>query len=480
MIFDIMTSNQPLPPLLTLSFRHFLSKKSSVSLSMKKITNSAFWMLILLFVALLSCNDPSTIGADLLSGDQLDTEFTDTLTVRARTVSNDSLTVWGPGVNGVVFQNFTFGDYLDPVFGRTVSSIYAQIVTNATPPNFIDSLSRIDSVVFTLAYNTDLYYGKIDEPFTVEVYEMDEQLDVDAKYLNSDSFAVKPMPIGVKTFMPNLTDSITVMEPSSDTVKSVKLPPHLRIQLDTAFAGRIMRTDSLTLVTDSLFLSEVLKGIWLKPASQNAGLLSFIMRSGNTNIRFYYHDGTKKKSYDFKAFTGNPVVLHQRNYYGGSIVGNNIGLTDRSEVFLQGLNGVNIELEIPYAESLQGLIINKAELVFPILTLPEDNDNYEPVSQIYASEIIVDDSVAVLDDIYYASISHQGADFGDYFGGKVTSDDNYKLNIAAQLQRMITGDSKKKLLLTTYLRSERAARVVLGGTSNSDNPAKLKIWYTKY
>ncbi len=447
---------------------------------MEKITTSAFWMLTISLVALFSCNDPSAIGSDLLSGDQLETEFTDTLTVKARTVSNDSLTVWGPGLNGVVFQNFVFGDYQDPIFGRTVSSIYTQIVTGATPPNFIKDVSVLDSVVLTLAYNTDLTYGKVDEPFSIEVYEMDESLLVSEKYLNSDSFAVKPTPIGMKTFVPNLTDSITVMEPAGDTIRNVKLPPHLRIKLDTAFAGRIMRTDSLTLVTDSVFINDVLKGIWLKPSSQNAGLLSFIMRSGNTNIRFYYHDDTKKKSYDFKAFSGNPVVLHQRNYYGGSIVGNNIGLEDRNELFLQGLNGVNVEVEIPYAEELKGLLINKAELIFPIITLPGDNDVYDPVAQIFGSEIASADSTVVLDDIFYPSVRLQAQDFGDYFGGKVTSDDTYKLNLAAQLQRMIAGESKKKILLTVYLRSERAARVILAGVNNPDNPAKLKIWYTKY
>ncbi len=444
---------------------------------MKKITNSAFLVLILTLVALFSCNDPSTIGADLLSGDQLDTEFTDTLTLKARTVVNDSMTVWGPGVNGVVFQNFAFGDFQDPIFGRTVSSIYAQIITNTSAPPFKPE-SVLDSVVLMVAYNKDLSYGKLDEPFTMEVYEMSQSIEVAKKYLSSDSFSVKPTPLAVHTFTPNLTDSLTVMETNADTVREVKLPPHLRIKLDTAFAGKILRLDSLTLATDSLFL-DYFKGIWLKPASQNAGLLSFIMRSGNTNIRFYYNDGGKKKSYDFKAFSGNPVVLHQRNYYGGSIVGNQIGQGSEM-LFMQGLNGVNIEFEIPYADELKGLIINKAELILPILTLPEDKTEYVPVRQIFAVEVTSDTSVTILDDIYLASISHPSSDFGNYFGGKVTSDNTYKMNLASQLQRMISGSSKKKLLFSVHLRSERAARVVVGGPNHPDTPAKLKIWYTKY
>ncbi len=450
---------------------------------MNKLINSAFLLLTISLIALFSCNDPSSLGSDLLSGDQLDTEFTDTLTLRARTVPNDSLTVWGPGVNGVVFQNFAFGDFQDPVFGRTVSSIYAQVVTNASPPKFKKGTSVLDSVVLTLAYNADLSYGKIDEPFTIEVYEMSESLDAKKKYLASDSFSVKPTPIAVHTFVPNTKDSLTVMEINADTARSVRVPPQLRIRLDTAFAGPIFRLDSMTLANDTSFL-QFFKGIWLKPASQNAGLLSFIMRGANTNLRFYYSDGNAKKSYDFRIFSGNPVVLHQRNYYGGSVVEDYISQPGENRndslLFMQGLNGVNIEFEIPYAESLKGLIINKAELILPIVVLPEDNSIYKPVRQVYATVKLTDTSSVILDDIFYATRSYPSSDFGDYFGGKVTSSNDYRLSISAHFQRMVSGDSGNTMRFTAHFRTERAARVVLGGPTHSAMPAKLLIRYTKY
>jgi|GEM_PF-574277 len=456
-------------------------KITGLILSMKKLTHAAFWMLAFSLVALFSCNDPSELGSDLLSGDQLQTDFTDTLTVRARTVQNDTLTVWGPGVDGVVFENFAFGDFQDPIFGRAVASIYAQIVTSTSLPTFDPDSSVIDSVVLTLSYNKDLSYGKLDEPFTIEVYQLEDSLEVSKEYFNTDSFAVKPVPLGVKTFVPNVTDSVTVMEPNADTLKTVKYTAQLRIPLDTTLIAPIIRLDTSILNHDDKFL-EIFRGIWLKPASQNAGMLSFIMRSANTNIRFYYHDGAAKKYYDFKSYSGTPIVLHQRNYYGGSQVAPYLNAAGENRndsiLFLQGLNGVNIELEIPYAESLNGLIINKAELILPIIN--DDKSVYEPVEQIYAVEIESDTSAVVIDDIKYLLLNRPSSDFGDFFGGKVTSDNTYVLNLASQLQRMAAGDSSKKLRLTAYIRSERAARVVLAGTNHPEFPAKLKIRYTKY
>ena len=51
--------------------------------------------LTLLFFGLLffACNDTSIIGSDLLEDDQLEFEFTDTLTIHAKTIAVEYLTI---------------------------------------------------------------------------------------------------------------------------------------------------------------------------------------------------------------------------------------------------------------------------------------------------------------------------------------------------------------------------------------------------
>ncbi|MCC6723850.1 MAG: DUF4270 family protein [Saprospiraceae bacterium] len=453
---------------------------------MKKLTNSALWVLYLSIFALISCNDPTVIGSDLLSGDQLDIEFIDTLTLKAKTVPNDSLVVWRTGTNSVILSNFALGDFQDPIFGRTVSSIYTQFFTNTSRPNFDPTKHTLDSVVLLVPLNASLSYGNLDETYTVEVYEMSDVLNAKSTYTNFDSFAVNPAPLATHSFIPNFTDSITVMEPSSDTVREVRLPAHLRIKLDNAAMSRILSMDSLTINVDSNFVKSF-KGLWLKPASQNKGMLSLNMRSSTqTNLRFYYTEsGTKKKSYDFHSFSGNPIVLHQQNYYGGSIAGDFLNTPNSAQndslIFLQGLNGVNFELEIPYAEDLNGIIINKAELILPILSLPGDIADITPVAQMYATEYVSDTSLIVIDDIYLPIRNLSTDDFGKYFGGKAGADDiQYKISLSAHMQKMIAGKTTKTLRFTVNNRTESPTRVVLGGPSHSEFPAKLRISYTKY
>ena len=254
---------------------------------MKKLTKPALWVLAISLAALFSCNDPSAIGSDLLSGEDLDTDFTDTLTLRARTVTSDSIRVWDSSASGVDFQNFAFGDFQDPIFGRSVSSIYAQMLPSNNKPDFGGSTTAsLDSVVIMLAYNPALCYGKLDEPFTMELYEMDQSLDNDEVYYNTDSFAVKAVPFATAIFVPNIEDSLTIFSARADTVYEQILPAHLRITLagDDPFALSLFNADTSVLNNDSVFL-ESFRGFWLKPASTNAGMLSFAMRPSSFVFR---------------------------------------------------------------------------------------------------------------------------------------------------------------------------------------------------
>lgn len=451
---------------------------------MKKLTNPALWVLYLSLVALVSCNDSSTIGADLLSDDELGVEFTDTITLSAYTVAEDSLLIWDSNTNGTIYQNFIFGDCQDPIFGRTVASIFAQIVPNTVVPDFEGA--TLDSVVLMLTYNEDLCYGNLDELFALEVYELDEQLDPDEDYYTVDSFAVKPAPVGIASFTPNVADSMEVLVPQGnpDTVITEKLPAHLRIRLENSFGQSLMQYDSATYANDTVF-SAAFHGIWLKPTSQNAGLLNFAMRNSTSNLRVYYHTSSDTASYSFRIYNDDPVVMHHRNYYGGSTVEAHIAqageMRNDSFLFLQGLRGLNIELELPYIQSLNGVVINKAELLLPILSLPGEDEDFASVQQLYAVEVASDTSAFVLDDIGLPLARIPGSDFGDYFGGKPDeTNGRYAINLTAILQRMTSGDAKNRIRLTPYIRAERANRVVLSGPAKYEAPAKLKVTYTKY
>jgi len=446
---------------------------------MKHHFKEALWGLAALFLALMSCNDPTVIGSDLLSGDGLDINFTDTITLTGHTVKEDSIKTFDPDVFTSDFANFHCGDFMDPVFGRSTSTIYAQVNLNTTPPFFGNG--TLDSIVLILPYNADLSYGKLDETYSIEIYEMDESFLDSTQYFSNESFAVKGIPIGMKDFVPKVTDSVLVVVPNNDSLITQLEAPHLRVRLDQFFSESFFSADTFNFNTRRNFL-EFFKGIQIRPVSSNHGLVSFRMRNQMTGIRVYYHEDTVFKQYQFPIFAGNVVTAQFTHDYTGSIAGDFIGpgaTGGDSLFFVQGMSGLNFNIEIPYADAFENIVVNRAEIVLPIVTLMEDEMVYSPVSQIVVSEVRSDGTFRVIDDLTIA-LTRLGENFGDLFGGVVTTDGVYKLNISAHFQDMVRGIASKKIRVTVYFKPEHAERAVLAGPRHATTPAKLRLSFTKF
>jgi hypothetical protein len=446
---------------------------------MKYHFKEALWVLTALFLALMSCNDPTVIGSDLLSGDELDIDFTDTLTLTGYSVEADSVRTYDPDIFTSDFENFHCGDFLDPIFGRTTSTIYAQVNLNTSVPNFLNG--TLDSIVLILPYNADLSYGKLDETYSIEIYQLDESLNDSIAYYSTNSFDTKSERIGFKEFIPRVTDSVSVVIPNKDSLVTERQVPHLRINLDQIFSTAFFKADTSNFNTNSKFL-EFFKGLQIRPVSSNSGMVSFKMRNAMTGLRVYYHEDSIFRQYQFPIFTGNVVTANFTHDYTGSIAEKFIGpdaLVKDSLYFLQGLSGLNFDLEIPYAESFQNIVVNRAEIILPIITLPEDGMGYSPVKQILVSEVLTDSTFRVIEDASIA-LTRFGENFGDLFGGKVTTDGTYVLNISAHFQDMMRGLAGKKMRVSVYFKPERAARVVVAGARHGTTQAKLRLSFTNY
>ena len=446
---------------------------------MKHHFKEALWVLAALFLTLISCNDPTVIGSDLLSGDGLDIEFTDTLTLTGYTIEADSVKTYDPDIFTADYENFHCGDFLDPVFGRSTSTIYAELNLNTSAPFFLNG--TLDSIVLILPYNADLSYGKLDEMYSIEIYELDERLNDSLTFYSTSSFDTKSTPIGFKDFVPRVADSVLVVVPNKDSLVTALQAPHLRVRLDQFFSTPFFKADTSNFNTNSKFL-EYFKGIQIRPVSSNKGMVSFNMRNSMTGLRVYYHEDSTFRQYQFPIFSGNVVTANFTNDYAGSIAENFIGPNAAGKdslFFIQGMSGLNFNLEIPYAEAFKNIVVNRAEIILPIINLPEDDMDYSPVKQVVVSEMLTDSTFRVIDDVSIA-LTRVGDKFGDLFGGNVTSDGAYKLNISAHFQDMMRGLVGKKMRVTVYLKPERAERVVLAGPRYGPAPAKVRLSFTKY
>jgi hypothetical protein len=448
---------------------------------MKHLRLAALYVLVLSLITLFSCNDPTVIGSDLLAGDQLDIEFTDTLTIRAWTVQQDSVKTYDKSPLSSEYSFFPCGDLRDPVFGKSIARINTQLSLNTSSPDFDEAV--IDSVILLLPYQKDKLYGKLDEIFDLEVWELDETLYDSLNYYSNHEAKLKPAMIGFAQFRPK-TDSITVIVPAKDTLITEKLPPHLRIRMEDAFVQAFLYSDSANFTSNKLFRA-FFKGLQVRPpanGSGNQGMLNFNFRHSLAGLQVYYHEDTKFSQYKFPVFSSSLITAEFVHEYEGAFVKDYLGENgsrNDSLLFLQGMSGLNFDLEIPYADKLEKLIINRAEVLLPVVDLAGDNPDFDPVEQIVVSEIVNDTTFRTIDDLTF-SINRAGDNFPQLFGGKILSNHTYRVNISAHFQDMIRGQASKKMRFAVYLKPENASRVVIGGPTHATLPAKLRLSFTRF
>jgi hypothetical protein len=446
---------------------------------MKSPFQSLFCLLAALLPLLFSCNDPSEIGANLLSGDELSLDYTDTLTLRAFSITTDSIRTYDPDPFTADYDNAHCGDFMDPIFGRTTASIYTQFSLNSSvAPDFKNAL--LDSLVLVLPYNATLSYGKLDESYGIEIYRLAQELPDTVLYYSNQTFETQSTPIGSKTYTPAVSDSVSILVPSADSMKTERQIPQLRIPLDATFANALL-SDTAALENNAAFQASF-KGIHIRPSSSNLGMVSFNIRNNLAGLWAYYREDTLHRVYQFPVFSGDVVTSHFEHDYEGSIAGDFLSQPSGSDslLFLQGLSGLNIDLEVPFADNLGNMVINRAELVLPILRLEGDDSVFDPVPQIIVSEILPDSSAVVVRDLNLA-ISRVGDQFDSLFGGNATpSTTAYVVNLSAHFQDLIRGAAEKKLRISVYLKPEHAERVVLCGPGHPLTPAKIRLGFTRY
>ena len=160
------------------------SKIISLISKRKVIQLSAIFFLGL--IVLMGCKKKEDgIGLNVQpQGDQLNVELIDTASIITYSIKEDSLKsdeLDGPSM---------LGTYIDPYFGKMDASIVSQIRLEASvdftlSSGSLDSLV-IDSVIMYLALQGS--FGNLD-PQTFEVYQMDEDIDIDSTYYTNKLMA---------------------------------------------------------------------------------------------------------------------------------------------------------------------------------------------------------------------------------------------------------------------------------------------------
>jgi hypothetical protein len=423
--------------------------------------------------AIFGCKKPSDqIGSDIgvVDGD-INSSFTDTLTVNAFTVREDS-------VRADRTSLVPFGSYFDPYFGVTTSSVYLNFILGNIFSNGLTGVNQVDSVVLRVRFATPTHYGNIGKykgTIKVSVHQLMEKLTVYSSsnpgYGSTRNLNVNSTPIGTGIIVPNPYDSVSV--------QGVKEAPHIRIKLNTAFGTQLLSNPGG--FTSTQAFADYFYGLFLKVVPANnfgdGGFVYLFPPGEGTRLSVYYNDTSK---IEFKVNADNSVWIgHHEHNYSNAIppftnLSGPVSGGGSNPLLIQPLTGTKIKIHIPYLKNFnadKSIGINKAELIFPVD--PTYLDNYAPTEQLLLSRQspINDSTYALADDPQSLGTN----------GGKYDADKKeYKFNIKLHVQAIMSGFvGNDTLVLRAAGQTVRANRVALYGTGNAINKVKLRLYYTK-
>lgn len=421
---------------------------------------------------LSSCTDDVTsIGLDLI--DEVGTDFTDTATVTAYSIREDSLNTSALTANLV-------GEIEDPVFGPLKAATYAQFALSGTSVNFGDN-PVLDSVVLTLQLSS--YYGDTTSKVGIRVYELSEALSPGSYYQNSTVAYDESTPLNYSL------DGYSIKPNTKVTVDTAIYNAHLRIRLSDEFGRSLLSNQSG--MTSTAAFQNIVKGLCIASVSHTGSVgyvLHSSMTSSLTGITLYYHNGGTAAKYTFPCdkscarFTG-----YTHNYEGSANADfvQEILNGDRSvgatTLFAQASGGIKTVIRFPNMKdafkSLNNrVVVNKAELV--ICNVDPDEKYLVPPSGLSLQGVstATGKTVYLPDDEYYSSTSYFG---GTYDSGKK----EYRFRITKYVQDLILGNTgyADSVYLVVKGAGIRANRLVIGGTGRTDDRRlRLELSYTTY
>lgn len=456
--------------------------------------NKWFCFLILLSFLFTQCNDTTVVGSSIFDDEELSVTSTDTLDLVATTFALDSLRVFS--LDNSSIQTFLLGELNDPFLGPMSSTLFTELhypvdlLTGLVlQPDYEDD-DVLDSMVLALQVNPEGFYGDLESTFDIRIFEVTEGLNTQFNVSTNDDFAFNPEPIAELNNVRIPRDSIVVFFPSTGT--STREAPQLRIPLGADVSNRLF-TELDDFFTDAEFFA-AFPGIRIEatPTTGNSMIAANIANNqfNSTLQAFYSRDGVAQLyEYALNDLTAGISLGFKFSQFERDFESSPISqfLDDTaagdSLLFIQGMLGTSVEIDLSSLLELDDVLINLAELEMTVAQLPgEDFSVTPPLEALVVSTRGENGDLVLLSEITEGLLFDQ---LGLRFGGQLEEvTDNgetvfrYRMNITRSLIEIFNGNLPSTIFITPLSTAEQAGRTILYGPGHSRFPLKLQLSLT--
>jgi hypothetical protein len=444
-------------------------------------------LLISLFI-LNSCKNPDGVGLDVDPSKQLDGTMLVDSNVLLNTMLEDSVITTSQSRTPLAYFN-------DPELGETLSNI----VTNINLPNksaytIPEGTISIDSAVLSLKYTAGGFYGdtiaNLANVFKAEIFKVSEKPIAGRAYYSTKHWSETGSPLAVKTFRVRVKDSIIINEivkGKADTNR--KIPPQLRIKIDTNFIRSTLFTAGNHIKTHDAFQNAI-KGLYIKmdkAGTTGAGGIVTFGLADTISVYIRVKNGSTIDSSVVFLPIDNKIADIRFNH-STAVTDAISSTTPNTKAYVQGLGGLRSKVsfaELKDNAELKNAIINRAELV--VQPVPGTTILYPALPRLTMYKFDLAKQRTFIEDA-----ADQSSGFGGLFGGLygVPIKNEYRFLLTTYVQNLVSGKTQdygtfiaaaSEADLTTISFAATGypiARTILFG-KNSPYRLRLNIIYTK-
>jgi hypothetical protein len=450
------------------------------------MTQNSIFRTVALFIGgigvVLSCTKPTSFGEELLVNEIADYD-TLTLPVVCTIEREDSVQTTDKTSSALYFL---CGSITDPVFGTSKADIYTQITHTSDRFNFKNAV--FDSAVLILPYALDGFYGDTMIPQTLRVSVLTDTFKNRIRdfYYSNNTINTGEEIGRVDNFLPRPRTAKNIFDTAANAIKIA----HIRVPLSATFGQQILALDSTTIVNDGL-LRKQLKGLKIESEASAAPgcIMGLNLNTTRCLIRLYYtRNDTLHTAYDLLlSAAGNIKFSNFEHDYANTTAASQLGMPNPDRLYIQGMGGLRVKMEVQGAAALENILINKAQLEVNAVSGQTQNGLFGLPKQLLLAQRNNNDTLIIIPDVNY--LRGNGASEFDFFGGQPTKQvfngtnvDRYYLTMSKHLQALVDDTSndprKQTMYLTIFPQRLSASRAVLEAGA-SPLKASIKVKYTK-
>ena len=425
-----------------------------------------------------ACSDSTPVGSVLLGNEDLEVVFEDDFDLSATTVITEPTLTYTAQNNSI--QRHLAGQFNDPVFGASQSSFYFQMqYFGDLIPNYEGA--TLDSGVLMLQLDTTFFAGDSVSNLDFEVFRLTEDIS-SLDSINSDAvFSIQEDALGRLENYSAIDGRIfRFFDPQFlDTLEFANV---IRIPIGDDFSSEVLTIDGNEAPT-SAELVPFFNGFLLTAETEQSAMVSFdisILALQSFFSLYYTGPDSIARVYNYPLGFDRPIVFEHD--YAGTVIPDvlNVPVGGNDPLYLQGLNGVDVQVDISDMLRINdNIILNHAELEITLATEDTQNPDFPASPSLGLYRMDSNGRLVEIEDLELADLRGSREVVFDGTLNTTGTESTYSFNFTTHAKGILDGIDTGIIYISVFDKGADPSRTIVYGPDHDTSPMKLNLTFTR-